>query len=154
MTKQSAVPDIRSPFNFDPDVLSHRTGLTCDDPSRAKQSEYENTDINVIVKRFNATGNMPISPLKPEYGDFTGVSDYQSALHELMDAQDAFFELPADIRKKFSNNPGEFVDFVTNHDNIDEVRKMGLAPTPPADAAPAANGSPAPAEASSATPAG
>lgn len=141
MTKKAA--NCRTPFNYDTDVVSFSTGLKCEDVSRTKQAPLAECDINTIVKRFNATGVAPVSPVPPEYGDFTGVSDYQTALHALMDAQATFDDLPADIRKRFSNDPGEFVDFVTNPDNISEVRKMGLAPALPVDLAEPESGLPA-----------
>lgn len=135
---------LRTAFT-DTDIISYKTGLACSDLSRTKQSEKDNCDINNIISRYNATGLMPVSPLPPTYGDFTGIDDYQTALHVLMDAQDAFFNLPADIRKKFDNDPEQFVEFVTDPKNLESVVDMGLAVKRPlpVDSGEAANGFPA-----------
>lgn len=139
---------VRSLFNTDFDVVSFQTGLLCEDLSRAKQSEAAATDINVIVRNFGVTGLVPTSPIPAEYGDFTGIDNYQDALHALMAAETAFSALPSGVRRRFGNDPAEFVNFVSDPRNIDEVRKMGLAPALPVDSAPAENGFPAPADGS------
>ena len=35
--------------------------------------------------------------------------------------------IPSEIREKFKNDAGEFFKFASNSENIDELRKMGLA---------------------------
>jgi hypothetical protein len=35
-------------------------------------------------------------------------------------------KIPSDIRKQFNNNPGEFLNFVSNPDNEEEMQKMGF----------------------------
>ena len=74
------------------------------------------------MKKYEKTGQLPPSnPRKPMYGDFTGVSDYQTALHSVKAAEGAFMALPADIRKKFENNPQKYIDFCSNPDNLEEI---------------------------------
>ena len=60
----------RTPYNYDRDAVSHETGLVCDDPSLAVQSDADDCDINVIVRRFGLTGTMPMSGRVPQYGAF------------------------------------------------------------------------------------
>ena len=48
--------------------------------SMTVQSMAEDADINVLMKRFGVTGQMPQSVRIPEYGDFTGVRDFASAM--------------------------------------------------------------------------
>lgn len=123
-------PRFRSAYNYDTDVASWRTGTVFEDESRAKQSEAEATDINFIMKRFGITGTVNAPSRLPTYGDFVGVSDYQTALNALIDADNVFMELPANIRRQFDNDPQKFVDFCEDPANIDELRKLGLAPAP------------------------
>jgi hypothetical protein len=40
---------------------------------------------------------------------------------------DAFAELPSDIRERFNNDPAEFVDFCLDEANNEEAANLGLA---------------------------
>lgn len=97
------------------------------DKRRTIQSAKADADINVIVKRFGITGQMPASVRLPSYGDFSGVSDFQTAMNVVRSAEESFLELPASVRKRFGNNPQAFLEFCSDEANIDEMRKMGLA---------------------------
>lgn len=123
----SRVPFIRSPFNYDTDEASNETGLVCDDDSLAVQSERDECDINTIVRRFGLTGVLPSGVRQPTYGDFVGVSDYQSALAVIESADESFYAMPADVRARFGNDPAQFVDFCSDPANLSEMRKLGLA---------------------------
>lgn len=114
--------------DFDMKARSVVCRLVCPEPTLAQQHMAEETNINTIVKRYGLTGTMPVPPRLPTYGDFTGVFDYQSALEALNDADKSFEALPADVRTKFGNDPGKFVDFCSNPANISELRELGLAP--------------------------
>lgn len=118
---------VRSPYNYDAKEVSMRTGLKCEDVSLAVQSQKDEADINTIVRRFGLTGQLPANIRTPQYGDYTGISDYRSALHAVMDAEKSFMEIPADIRKKFDNDPQKYLEFVTDEKNLEEMVKMGLA---------------------------
>jgi phage internal scaffolding protein len=125
-------PFVRSPYNYDLAQASDLSGLICDDVSLTKQSFAEEADINTIVRLFGLTGKLPDDPVRaPTYGDFTGIGDYQSALNAVMEAEDSFMSMPADIRSRFHNDAGAFVDFCSNPANLDEMVKMGLAVAAP-----------------------
>lgn len=119
---------IRNPYNYNKDQASVNSGLMCLDESRAIQNQKEEADINTIVKRFGLTGQLPTNKRTPQYGDFTGINDYQTALNAVIQADLAFSELPAHIRKRFNNNPEEFVEFCVNDENREEAEKLGLVP--------------------------
>lgn len=119
-------PFVRNPYNYDVDVASDESGVKCEDVSLAVQSERDEVDINTIVRRFGLTGKLPDDIRVPQYGDFTGISDYQSALHAVMAAEESFMQLPADVRKRFDNDPGAFVAFCSDPANLAEMRTMGL----------------------------
>lgn len=105
-------------------------------PSMTRQEFLADADINNILKRYQETGFLvdPSRPssLQPMFGDFSNVQDYQSALDALIVAQDNFMKLPARVRDRFNNDPGEFLKFVENPENADELVKMGLAKKPAA----------------------
>lgn len=122
--------DVKQAYD-DFEVESFLTGLECLDPSLAIQSARDETDINEIVRRFGLTGQLPVDIAAPQFGDFTEVVDYQSALNAVIAADAAFMAMPADTRKRFGNDPQLFVEFCSDAANADEMRKMGLL-VPPA----------------------
>lgn len=115
------------------------SAISFSDPSKAVQSEKDDADINVIVKRFGLTGKLPTAINLPSYGDFDTISDFRTALDIVSAAESEFLKVPADIRARFDHDPGQFLAFVENPENLDELRKLGLAkplgvePPPPAD---------------------
>lgn len=124
---------IRASFNYDRDTVSRSTGLRDFGPSRTIQAHAQETDINFILEQFGVTGTLPYARFPPSYGDFSGVSDYQTAMEVLLEAQSAFMALPSAIRAQFDNDPASFVDFAENPANLSKLQEWGLAPaTPPA----------------------
>lgn len=117
---------VRSAYNYDTDLASYESGLDCVEPSMTQQSFKDECDINTILERFNITGQIPVSPIDPQYGDFSGVTDYQSALNAVMAAQAGFDQLPAVVRQRFANDPAAFVDFCLDESNREEMVKLGL----------------------------
>jgi phage internal scaffolding protein len=117
---------LRSLGNYDSDKVSVETGLACEDPSLAQQQFKDECDINTILDRFNVTGQLPVSALQPQFGDFSGVTDYQSALNAVLDAQESFDALPARVRERFANDPAAFVDFCLDEANRGEMKALGL----------------------------
>jgi len=120
------VSRVKNPITYDPDQNSDRAKLIFSRPSRTKQSFRDECDINNILRKFNVTGQLPVGSVQPQYGDFSGITDYQSALNAVMAAQDSFLALPAKIRAKFDNDPALFVEFVSDEANKDEMKALGL----------------------------
>jgi len=122
---------------------------------RTKQSFREECDINNIMKKYQVTGLLTaVNKHQPQYGDVTGV-DFQTAMTTIVQAEQMFGDLPSSVRKRFQNDPAEFLGFVNDPDNRDEAVKLGLIvePSPETPGAPAAPAEPAPTpEAPQATP--
>lgn len=129
--KERKLPFLRTPYNYDVDKISDETGLACQDPSLAQQNFKDETDINYIVRQFGLTGELPGQPLSPQYGDFTGVLDYHSAVNAVLAAQDDFMELPAQMRSRFNNDPAQLIDFLSKEENREEAIKLGLVAAKP-----------------------
>lgn len=117
---------LRAPHNYDTMAASDEAGLHCQDESLAQQHQKEEADINVIVKRFGLTGELPQGVRMPQYGDFTAVTDYQTALNAVQAANNAFAQMPAHVRSRFDNDPEKFVAFCLDEKNRDEAEKLGL----------------------------
>jgi phage internal scaffolding protein len=60
--------------------------------------------------------------------DFVGITDYHTAMNAIRRGDEAFSSLSADVREKFKNDAGRFVDFCLDPGNLDEVIALGLAP--------------------------
>ena len=126
-------------------------GLVCG-KSMTKQSFKDECDIHTIIDRFKETGQVPQAAVEGQYGDFSGVQDYHEAMLMVTKAQTMFEALPADVRDEFKNDPGRFVEFVENASNEDLVKRgLAVAPEPTGEHL-SPEGTPAPAEAASATP--
>lgn len=131
--------ELRAAYGYDTDKVSNETGIECKDISLTQQHQKEEADINVIVKRFGLTGQLPQNVRMPQYGDFTNIGSYQEALNSVMAAESAFMSMPADVRTRFDNDPEKFVAFCIDPANLEEAEKLGLtAPkkTPEAPTAP------------------
>lgn len=84
-------------------------------------------DVNHIIRQYDRTGLIThVAKAKAFYGDFTQVNEYQDALNLVMSAQDLFGDLPAEIRRRFNDDPGAFFEFVSDPRNADEMRDLGL----------------------------
>ena len=116
------------------DIHSEKTGLSCLDSSLTQQQFKEESDINTIVDRFMKSGVLPDPVLMPQYVDFEGVFDFQSAMNVVRQADENFMRLDAKVRARFNNSPQEFLEFFANPDNAQEAVLLGLAiPQPVAE---------------------
>lgn len=129
---------IRNPFNYDADAVSKSTGLVMTMPSLAQQQFKDEVDINTIAKQFGLTGQLPAPVYQPMFGDFTEVTDFQSALHQIQVAEASFAALPAAVRERFRNDAQKFVEFCSDERNREEWKALGLSREvpPPAPALP------------------
>lgn len=110
----------------------------------AKQSFKNECDINLILGKY-AKGQVidHLAKWQGSYG-FAPALTFQEAMNAVRRAEEMFGDLDSAIRKRFSNDPAEFLAFAQNPENIEEMRKLGLAPSrapaaaPPPPAAPGA----------------
>jgi len=127
-------------------------GIDCSsDPGVTDPSGAEDADINNIVARFHKTGVLPNVNVPGVFADVSDAPSYQDALQIVINAENQFMALDAKTRKKFSNNPAEFLEFVENPENAQELVNMGLAtlvePTPSPAFPNPTGGQPAPSKA-------
>lgn len=115
--------------------MAKRVQLICEDPSLAIQSQKDESDINTIVRNFGVTGRVAAPVRLPEYGDFSGVDDYRSAIEAVRAAEASFAAVPAKIRAEFGNDPQAFAEFCLSPSNLPQLRDWGLAPAAPTEPA-------------------
>lgn len=98
-----------------------------EEPELTKQEFRRDSDVNWIVARFRKTGELPnVNQLKARYADVSVAQDYQAALQVVLDAEDAFYQLPAPARRAFNNDPGAFLDAVYDPERVDELVELGI----------------------------
>lgn len=113
------------------------------EPTMTIQSEIDACDVNKIYAKYSKTGmmtNMRSTP--PQYGDFMNAVDYHTSVFRAQEAQETFMSLPAALRKRFSNDPGELLDFLADSNNRAEAIKLGLIASPQADQMPQGDATP------------
>lgn len=103
--------------------------LECKDPSLAVQASKDEADLNVIVKKYLRTGELP-QTRQVAYMDLSAMPNLQEALHMVADAEAAFMDIPADVRKYFDNDPVKLVAFASDDKNHAKAIELGLIPPP------------------------
>lgn len=97
-------------------------------PSITEQHHKDECDIHKILRRYDKQGLIThVNQAKAKYGDYSEVNEYQEALNLVIQAKADFMALPSQIRSRFANDPGVFLEFATNPANADELVKLGLA---------------------------
>lgn len=112
--------------------MGKRVQIFFDDPSLTKQSFKDQCDVNQIVERYRRDNGGELLQMMQGYaggqfGDFSNVVDYRSALDQINAAKGVFDALPAIVRKRFDNDPAIFLDFCDDPQNHDELVRMGFA---------------------------
>jgi phage internal scaffolding protein len=96
--------------------------------SLTQEQFAEECKINNILRSHDQNGVINhIHRGNAIYGDFSNITDFSDALDQIKEAQSEFMNIPSEIREKFKNDAGEFFKFASNSENLDELRKMGLA---------------------------
>lgn len=123
---------LRTPYNYDTDEASFNSGLSCPDKSRAQQQFRDDSNPNFIMTTFAKTGDSSIleGGGSPQFGDFTGISNYHDAYNEVIAANDAFDALPSKIRNFFENEPANLLNFLADESNRDQAIELGLIDKP------------------------
>ncbi|QXP08597.1 MAG: internal scaffolding protein [Arizlama microvirus] len=130
-TGEIFAPFFRTPHNYDRDSASQTSGLACDPADSCTQQHHaEDADINELVRRFGLGQPMPTNLQMPQHGDFSDVTDFQTALNLIRQAEAQFMTLPPDVRDRFNHDPGRLISFLENPNNREEADRMGLLAKP------------------------
>lgn len=122
---------------FDPSVKVRKK---FPEQGRTKQQFKDECDINNILRRYEKTGALPnMIKSNPVYGDFSNVADFQDSLELVRFAEEQFAGLSAKLRRRFNNDPAEFLAFCEDPENVEEMVSLGLATKRAADTVPGGN---------------
>jgi len=93
---------------------------------RTKQSFTKECDINNIMARYQKTGAIAHFNKHAANYSFATSLDFSEAMRLVTTAQDMFNGLPSTIRTRFANDPAQFLEFVQDANNTEEMEKLGL----------------------------
>lgn len=127
-------------MSFRPLVARPRVFHPESDVMVTKQSMKDECDINKILNQYKQTGILThVQSVRPTYTDLPDTLDYQDAMSIVMDAEEAFMDLPAKVRDHFSNDPARFLAAFGDPAQVPQLREFGLLkpedkapPAPPA----------------------
>lgn len=118
-------PIFKTPY----DGEDHRVRKHIIDESLAKQSFADECNINLIMARYEKTSILDhVNKYNGNYESYENVQDYHSALCQVINARQAFDDLPSKIRARFNNDPGQFLAYANNPDNKPGMKELGLMP--------------------------
>lgn len=95
--------------SYDAAQHSRATSTFTGADSLVQQHFKDEVDINTIMRRFGLTRELPLGPASGVYGDFTGISDFSSAMERIEGARERFMALPPEVRERFDNDPGKLI---------------------------------------------
>lgn len=107
---------------------SNNYGLLLDDESITQQHCKDECDVNKILEKWLRTGSIEhVQKRAATYADVSQVpTDYATAFDVVSKADDSFMSLPAKVRKRFKNDPGAFLDWMSQDTDMDEKVALGL----------------------------
>lgn len=115
--------------------VGDESGIDTGPESLVQQQFRTECDVNTIVRRFGMVGSEALVGPQGVYGDFTGISDYESAVEAVNRAQAGFMALPAVVRERFGNDPARFLDWSGGR-SLEEIAAGLSEPAAPVAPAP------------------
>lgn len=105
-----------------------RVAITFDhELDMCEQAHKDECDMHFILRKQKKTGILNhVNQYQGTYGDFSTTPEYQDAQNLIADAASMFETVPAWIRAKFQNDPMQFVEFMQNNKNIEDIEALGL----------------------------
>jgi len=106
---------------------SQRSPLDSPNPSMTEKHHAKACDINNLLATYRKTGLCThVNTHQGDYSDISNVPTYHEALQQIQAADNAFKTLTAEIRAQFENDPANFLNFVNDPNNREEMGQMGL----------------------------
>lgn len=107
--------------------MTRRHSITFNKPSLTEKSHAAQTNIQNIMAKYERTGVIEHSrQYQGTYGDFANLPTFQRAQQIIADASTMFESIPATIRADFNNRPEQFLDFIQNPENREQIESYGF----------------------------
>ncbi|AXH77094.1 MAG: internal scaffolding protein [Microviridae sp.] len=111
-----------------------RVRTVADIDGRTHQSFQAECDIRNIMSQYKRTGVVNhVTSLAGRFDDISEIPSFHEAMNVIAESKETFLQLPSSLRKRFNNDPAEFLDFVHNPDSRDEMIKLGMINPPKED---------------------
>lgn len=105
--------------------VRRRVSIDLSGISRVKQEFAEETNINVIMRKYVVTGELSHLAARPGYyEDLSSIGDFTDAQLSVVRAKAIFSELPVEVRESFRNDPALFFKFVGDSANDSAVKEL------------------------------
>lgn len=96
--------------------------------SRTEQHHKESCDIRFIMAQFERTGMIDhVAKHQAQYGSLVGKPDYLEAMNIVANANSMFESIPAQIRARFQNKAENFLEFIQDEENREEMGELGFS---------------------------
>ena len=115
--------EVRTPYNYDRDEVSKNTALVCPEETLAQQNMKDETDLNIMIRKY---GVLPAEEVNWKDFDATIIpKDYHALRNMIKEADQAFLDLPADLRAECDNDQEKFLSML--NEKQAEIRKQEKA---------------------------
>lgn len=104
-------------------------GIVFTEPSMTQQHFKDETMIDNILQKYAETGFLtdPFTPKRPiQFGDFSDVTDFQTAQNAVARATEYFESLPSNVRASFGNSPQEFLNALNDPEQRSKLEELGF----------------------------
>lgn len=106
--------ELRTPYNYDREEVSKNTALVCDDETLTQQNFKDDADLNVMIRKY---GVLPVQEVNWNEFDSTVIpADYHQLQNKLIEADQAFMSLPAELRNEVNNDPAELLALISQRE--------------------------------------
>ena len=100
---------------------------SCDYAETMTQQQYQSEcDINNIMKSYVQTGELPLKQRVGQFMDVSNVGSFHEMMNQVIAAEDAFMQFPAQLRSKFENDPQKMYEWLSDDKNYEEALSLGL----------------------------
>lgn len=107
-------------------------GFSSEMESKVQEQYADACQTDTIIRKYNMMGVNPfIAAGGSQYLDTTQIPSFVVAQNAQIKVKEYFEGLPSDIRLEFNNDPMQFAEVVSDPQNADYLREIGvLAPLP------------------------
>lgn len=95
-------------------------------PGKCRPEFKDEANINLIVERARKGYPPPITAAPLVYSDLPAPHDLHEALIKVDEALESFKHMPAEIREHVNNDPVQFMEWVNEGPNREELISLGL----------------------------
>lgn len=106
--------ELRTPYNYDRDQVSKNTAVIFEDETLTQQNFKDDADLNIMIRKY---GVLPVQEVNWDEFDSSVIpSDYHQLQNQLIEADQAFMGLPAELRSQVDNDPAKLLALISQQE--------------------------------------